>query len=93
MRDLIKKPETGFLGCFLPYPRILVCIRFKLGSVDIQMLQIYMLCFKYLFIDVTEYFFDGISDHFVDEVTKGTVGRSLMLHEIHEAEIYLALIF
>ena len=52
-----------------------------------------MFGFKYLFIDVMENLFDGILDYFVDEVTKSTIGRSFMIHKIHEAEIYLTLVF
>lgn len=59
-----------FLGCLFPYPGILACIRLKLGAIDVQALQIHMFCFKDLLVDIVKYFFDGISEHFVDKVAE-----------------------
>jgi hypothetical protein len=56
------------------------------------MLKIHVFCFEDLAINIIEYFFDGITKHFIDEVTEGTIGWGLVLHKIHEPEIYPALV-
>ena len=47
---------------------------------------------KDLFIDIPKDLFDGILHDFVDEVAKSTIGWCLMIHKVHKAKIYLALI-
>ena len=91
-RDLVKQAVPWFFRCFLPYPRILVCIGFELGPVDIQMLKIHMFCFEDFPINVIEYFFDGIPKHFIDEVAEGTVRWNLIPHKIHKPKIDPALV-
>ena len=57
------------------------------------MLQIYMLIVKDSMIDVVKNVFNLILKYFIDEISKGSVWRSLMIHEIHEHDINFAVVF
>lgn len=52
---------------------VLVCVCFKLGAVDVEMLQIYMLLVKDSMIDVVKNVFNLILKYFIDEISKGSV--------------------
>ena len=57
------------------------------------MLQIYMLIVKDSMIDVVKNVFNLILKYFIDEISKGSVLRSLVIHEIHEPDINFAVVF
>ena len=61
---------TELFGSLLPYPGILACVCFKLGAVDVEMLQIYMLLVKDSMIDVVKNVFNLILKYFIDEISK-----------------------
>ena len=71
--DFFVKLVTELFGSLLPYPGILVCVCFKLGAVDVEMLQIYMLIVKDSMIDVVKNVFNLILKYFIDEISKGSV--------------------
>ena len=85
----MKQAVSGLLGCLFPYPGIFVCICLKFGTIDIQMLQIHMFCFKDLLVDIVEYLFDGIFDHFIDKVAECPVRRGFMIHKVHLSLIHI----
>ena len=57
------------------------------------MLQIHMLLVEDNLIDVVKNVFNLILKYFVDEISKGSVWWSLVIHEIHESDIDFAVVF
>lgn len=85
--------ESRLFGRLLPYPGVFIRIGFKLGTVDIDMLKVYLLFLKDCVVDVGEDILDGDLKDLIDEVAEGTIRRRLTVHKIHEAEIDSAVVF